>query len=280
MKNIFLTAGVLISLFAAITGCVKEENKVFLESTTKPILSATNVALSLSFANKDNPLTTVNWTNPNYRTNTGITSNTVVYLLEMDRLGNNFGTNKKTYRFEGDLSKAFTVGEFNDLLLNDLQLTPGVGTAVQARIFATLSGTGAKIMSNTIIFSCTPYAIPPKVTPPSSNQLFITGSATGGWMNGGDSPTSAVALSKKFTRVSATLYELASLSIVGGEEYLLIPAYGDWSNKYGYTGAGAANNPEQDDFRDGGNNFKAPASSGNYKITVDFQRGKYTFIRL
>ena len=90
MKKIILSIAIAASLFAVITGCAKEENKVYLESTTKPTLSATNVALMLSFANKDNPLTTLNWTNPNYRTNTGITSNTVVYLLEMDKLGNVF----------------------------------------------------------------------------------------------------------------------------------------------------------------------------------------------
>jgi hypothetical protein len=95
-------------------------------------------------------------------------------------------------------------------------------------------------------------------------------------MAGGDPEN----LSQKFTRVSRTLYVLNSLALNGGQSYLFVPAYGDWGHKYGGLGANNANNVDGDDFKPEGGDLKAPAVSGNYKIEVDFQRGKFTLTKL
>jgi starch-binding outer membrane protein SusE/F len=256
----------------------KVENKVVFEGGTTPVLSASTTTPVLAFAQALNPSLSLSWTNPNYRYNTGISSAAVTYLLEMDLQGANFGSaRKKVFSLSPDVMKGFTVGEFNDVLLNDLQLTPGMAATIQARVISTINGTAGRLISNVINLNVTPYAIPPKVTPPASLKLYITGAATpASWMNGGDPEVVA----QRFTRISNTLYELPSLNINGGNSFLFVPVYGDWSNKFGFTGAGNMNNPDGDDFRDGGNDFKAPAVSGAYKITVDFQRGKYTFTKL
>jgi hypothetical protein len=66
----------------------------------------------------------------------------------------------------------------------------------------------------------------------------------------------------------------------------LLPRYGTWSafppdpEKYGFTGGNNLNNPLGDDFKAFGGDFRAPAESGTYKITVDFQRGKTSLVKL
>ncbi len=118
----------------------------------------------------------------------------------------------------------------------------------------------------------------PKIILPVNGELFITGSATpGGWMGTGDASLPA----QKFVQKNSSLYEIASIYLKGGESYLLVPVYGNWNDKYG--GMGSANNsnsPDGDIFVKEGSDLKSPATTGNYKITVDFQVGRYTLTRL
>jgi starch-binding outer membrane protein SusE/F len=95
-------------------------------------------------------------------------------------------------------------------------------------------------------------------------------------MGGGDPEANAVTAGQKFTQVSPTKYVINSVQLNGGQSFLFVPAYGDWGNKFGYTGAGNANNVNGDTFKANGNDLKAPAATGNYKIEVDFQLGTYT----
>ena len=61
---------------------------------------------------------------------------------------------------------------------------------------------------------------------------------------------------------------------------MFLPVNGSWNTKYGGIGANNTNNPNEDDFREGGGDLKAPPISGTYKIEVDFQRGKYKLTKL
>jgi hypothetical protein len=76
------------------------------------------------------------------------------------------------------------------------------------------------------------------------------------------------------------LYVLNSIALNGGQSYLFVPLYGDWNAKYGGVGANNTNNVNGDDFRANGGDLLAPPVSGNYKIEVDFQRGKFTVTKL
>ena len=79
--------------------------------------------------------------------------------------------------------------------------------------------------------------------------------------------------------VSPTKFEI-TLPLTGGGSYLFLPVNGDWSAKYGALGANNTNNPNGDDFKPGGGDLIAPGVSGDYKIEVDFQRGKFTLTKL
>jgi starch-binding outer membrane protein SusE/F len=266
-------------LLALMWSCEKEENKIFYEGGTAPVLTASRTGnIPLSFATKDQEAIKLSWTNPNYQFTTGISSQNVSYLVEIDTTGANF-TNpaKKVLALTNDLSLSITQEQLNDYLLNQLQLKAGMSHNIEIRVKSSLASNAVPLYSNVMKFAVTPYAIPPKVTPPASGKLFITGGATpAGWMGGGD-PELA---SQKFNQVSSTMYVLPSIALKGGESYLLVPVYGNWDNKYGALGANNSNNPDGDDFKAGGGDLKAPAASGNYKIEVDFQRGKFTVTKL
>ena len=110
-------------------------------------------------------------------------------------------------------------------------------------------------------FTVVPYK---GATIPAS--LFIVGDATpGGWGNPVPVPT------QQFTRLNSVQYQIASLPIVAGKSYLLLPKNGDWGNKYGVNDNSIAG------LADGGfigynasQNIPGPAVAGNYKIDVNF----------
>jgi hypothetical protein len=270
----------MVAVATGILSCEKDENRNYLENGTPPVLSATQTtSIPLSFATADNEAVTVSWTNPNYEFTTGTSSQDVSYVLEIDTVGAHFTNPKRqSVAISKDLSRTFKQSELNDILLNQLQLTVGRPHQIEMRVTSTLVAASAPLKSNTLKFTVTPYAIPPKVAPPASGKLFITGGATpASWQCGCGEAELA---SQRFTQVSPTLYVLPSITLKAGESYLFLPQYGSWNAKYGFTGSGNANNVDGDDFKDGGNDIKAPAVTGNYKIEVDFQRGKFTVTKL
>lgn len=266
-------------LLAFLWSCEKKESKIFFEGGTAPVLTASRTGnIPLSFATKDQEAVKLSWTNPNYQFTTGTSSQNVSYQVEIDTTGANFtNPSKKVLALTNDLSLSITQDQLNDYLLNQLQLKTGMSHNIEMRVKSSLASNAVPLYSNVMKFTVTPYAIPPKVTPPASGKLFITGAATpAGWMGGGDPEVAT----QKFNQVSSTMYVLPSIALKGGESYLLVPVYGNWDNKYGALGANNSNNPDGDDFKAGGGDLKAPAASGNYKIEVDFQRGKFTVTKL
>lgn len=234
----------------------------------------------MAYANRDLPAVTLNWTNPEYRLNTGPNSQTVTYLLEIDTLGANFTNPRKvTFSFNGALSRTLTQGELNNSLLVGMRLQADREYTLEMRVTSSLGLGVAALVSNRLTLRVMTFSIPPVVDPPLSGRLWITGSATpANWMSNGSTPPTSP--SQEFTRVSNTRFVINSLALNGGGSFLLVPNYGDWGDKYGFTGGGNQNNPMGDTFRRGGNDFQGPATSGNYRIEVDFQLGTYTLTRL
>lgn len=274
MKNILKP--ILFLLVAVVLfSCEKDENQVVFDGGTAPKLTASATTIPLSFANKDLPALTLNWTNPDYKFNTGVSSQNVSYLIEVDTVGANFTNPKKqSFTVASDLSRTFTQGEFNDFLLNQLQLKVSMPHNIEVRVTSRLGANTVPLVSNKLSFTVTPFAIPPKVAVPASGKLFLVGGASpGGWNNPVPEP------SQEFVRIDATTFRI-TLRLTANESYLFLPVNGSWSAKFGFAGANDANNVNGDDFRAEGGDMKAPATSGNYRIEVDFQRGKFTLTKL
>ncbi len=262
-------------MLTASWSCEKDDAKVFFEGGTPPTLTSTaTTSIPLVFATAGEQALRLTWTNPNYTFNTGVSSQDVKYELQLDTAGANFTNPKmKTLSISKELGYTFTQSELNDYLLNTLELKPGMVHDLEFRVKAFLGQRSVPLFSNVVKLKATPYAIPPKVTPPPSGELYIVGNATpGGWNNPVPSP------SQKFTRVSETLYEL-TVPLTGGASYLLLPVNGSWDAKFGAMGGNHSNNVNGDDFKANGGDLLAPDAPGTYKISVDFQRGKFTVTR-
>ena len=270
MKTLLKLSASLLFTPLIFTGCKKDETKLYFTGGTPPQLTAVAGA-DVNYSNTDKVSLTLNWTNPDYSFTTGVSSLDVTYNIEIDTVGSNF-TNpaKKVITVNKDLSYSFKSSELNDIMLNQLNLEDSVAHTLELRVISSLTNNSVPLTSNPVQYTASPYTIPPKVTPPASGELFITGSATdSGWMASGDAPVE----NQKFTQVSPTLYEIV-IPLVDGS-YTFVPVYGDWNNKYGIK---TKNDPAEvygGDFQVGGEDILAPPA-GTYKIEVNFQTGKFT----
>lgn len=281
MRHIFQLLFSSIFLLAIIS-CKKAENKVYFEGGTPPQLSASTSNVVLEPGTESNVALVLNWTNPDYDFTTGISSQDVTYSLEMDTMGGNFSSsNKVTTVIAKDTRKVYTVGELNGILGNTmvLQLDPRRSYTLQARVTSSISvsggGAAAKLTSNVISFTTKPFAPPPKVPPPTNGTLWATGDAfASGWGNPLPAPYD---VSQQFTKVSNTLYE-ATVSMVGGGGYKLIQIQGDWGTQYHMLAGGTwqGGNIEK---KDSDPQFPGGPTAGTYKITVDFQLGKFSVVK-
>jgi hypothetical protein len=172
-----------------------------------------------------------------------------------------------------EMQTVLTVGEINTFLAK-LGLAENVSHDIEMRVKASLVNGSVPLYSNTITFSAIPY-LDVAVPLPFTGDLFLVGDATaGGWNNPVPEAT------QKFTKTGSTTYEI-TVPLIGGKEYLVLPKNGSWDNKY------AVKDKTVPGLNEGGafgynlsDNFPGPATSGNYKITLDFKVGKFKVTKL
>ena len=284
MKN-FLKSVIAFSMLTLLfISCKKEENQVIYNGGTNPILSASASPASLTLLkiNELNTWSNFNWTNPNYKFNTGISSQDITYTLQFDTVGANFtNPNIQEIAISKDLSTVVTVKQINNSLAK-LLLNENQPHNIEIRIKSSLTNNSAVLYSNALKFILVPYldvavTLPENLPSQGANNgdLFLVGDATnGGWSNPVPVPT------QKFTRTSSVLYEII-VPLVGGKQYLMLPKNGDWGNKYAVANNTLAGLNAGGDFGANKNdNFPGPTVSGMYKIVVNFQTGKFTVTRL
>ncbi len=221
MKKI-LKLMILSSLLLTVLGaCNKDENKDYFLGGTPPVMTAVSNtsadSIQMKAADSTKTALSLSWTNPNYKFTTGTNSQDVTYQLQIDTTGANF-TNPlmKVISVSKDLGLAITESQLNDYMLNQLGLAVNVIHHLDMRVISSLGTNAVPLISNTVKFSATPYAIPPKVPPPVTGNLYLVGDATlGGWNNPVPVPA------QQFTRVSPTLYQI-TVQMIGGKQYLFL----------------------------------------------------------
>lgn len=273
MRHLFRFISFSLLLTIVFSACKKDENQIFYLGGKSPVLAVSIASpLVLDINNKNSPAITFSWTNPDYQLTTGLSSQDVLYVLQIDTANGGFKSSKlQEIAISKDLSKMFTTKEFNTLLVA-LGVAENVAKPLDIRIKSSLINSSAILYSNTAKLTVTPYL---DVIYPVPSALYITGAASPlNWQCGcgSDGPGT----SQKFTQTSATTFELTVI-LNGGQSYLLLPAYGSWSAKYG--GAGSSNNSNNvagDDFKPNGSDLLSPPLTKSYKITVEFKTGKFT----
>lgn len=269
-NNKFLLSVVLLVL--AIAGCKKDENRVVFQGGTAPQLTSNYTGpLALTIPDRNKPAFTLNWTNPNYNFNTGVSSRNVSYTIQFDTVGANFtNPNKQEISVSNDLSRSFTVDDFNKIMAR-MNIAPEVKHNIEVRVVSNIDG-AVPIQSNSVKFNnivpFEDFAIPP----PTTNELYITGDATASsWTN---SPPA----SQKAVRVSRGEYYII-MNFQSGKFYKFLSTMGAWQPQYGGNNAsggdigynlGGGSDPDA---------IPTPSESGTYKVTLNFTTGKYTVVK-
>jgi starch-binding outer membrane protein SusE/F len=260
-KLLILATGVTFGLIA----CDKTKSLPFYGTGTNTVLTVSATTVAPLPADSNNTALTLNWTYPYHNTD----STNIKYTIEIDSTGKNFAR-ATTKVVMAALSTAFKAKELNAILLS-YGYAFNVPVDMDVRVTSSYSNNNEKLASNIIKVKMTPYKIPPKVALPTSLKLFIVGDATaGGWNNPVPVP------SQELARLDETTWG-GVFQLTGAKQYLLLPVNGDWGHKFSVANNSAPGLSAGGDFGyDLNDNFPGPATTGLYKIMVDFQAGKFS----
>ena len=264
-KLINIGSSMVLAVMMMMASCEKIEPLTIYNTAGNAFLTASAATIAPAPADSLKTVLSYTWTYPNY----SVDSLTVKYIVEIDSAGRNFSKASQKV-LSGKLAASFTAKELNEIAL-------GFGFQynklynMEVRIISSMANNNERKFSNTVALRYTPYVVPPKVTPPTSKQLFLVGSATaGGWNNPVPVP------SQQFNRIDSVTYE-GTFYMKGGQQYLCLPVNGDWSNKYSVKDNNAAGLSKGGDFGFNlSDNFPGPDKTGMYKLRMDFQSGKFT----
>lgn len=265
MRSIIKLLLIITGITAFLSSCDKVADLPFYGTGTSPSLAISSTNIAPLAADSDKVALTLTWTDAKYATD--VTN--VKYTIEIDSAGKNF-SNPASKVVIGKLSTTFTAKELNIILLNrGYTINSTVGLDV--RVTSSYTNNNQKLSSDLIRIKYTIYKVPPKVPVPTSGRLFLVGDASqGGWNNPVPVP------SQEFVKLDETTWG-GIFQLNGGKQYLLLPVNGDWGNKFAVANNSVTGLSSGGDFGFNLNdNFPGPATSGLYKIMVDFQTGKFT----
>ncbi|MEO6354978.1 MAG: SusE domain-containing protein [Ferruginibacter sp.] len=271
MKNIFKYLLLATGILFLYSSCKKVDDLPYYANGSAVTLTSSASAIAPPTADSNKTAVTFSWSNPKYAADSAATK----YIIQIDSSGRNF---KKAISktITGSLSYSYIAKELNAVLLS-LGFAYNTAYDVDVRIVSSYANNNEQYQSNVLKLKMTPYVTPPKVVPPVSNALFLVGSATaGGWGNPVPVPA------QQFIRVDSVDYQ-GTFFLNGGGQYLLLPVNGNWDSKFAVQDNTIAGLSAGGDFglnagSDFGANFPGPAASGMYKITLDFQHGKFTVV--
>lgn len=261
-KLLILPAMVALSL----VGCDKKQDLSTYGNGTMPVLTSSTNTLAPVATDSLKKVLGLAWTNPKYASD----STTYKYVVEIDSAGRNF-SKAYTHTVTGAKVDSFTAKELNTALLN-WGFAFNTAYDVEIRVTSSYANNNEQLRSNVIRIKMTPYKVPPKVALPTTSRLFIVGDATTfGWTN---DPTPAFPAARELVRLDETSWGgIFYMNGTGG--YKFLQTQGVWSTQFHMMTGGTVNsgNFVQEDADP---SFPSPTTAGWYKISLDFQTGKYT----
>jgi hypothetical protein len=260
----YILTGGLLALVGA--SCTKTTNAYYGNGST-PTVKVSTTTLTPATADSLNNILTISWTNPHYATD----SSTELYTIQIDSSGRNFAK-AVSLQVSGSLLDSISAKQLNTIALG-FGFSFNVAYKMDIRVVSSYANNNEQLMSNTVTITYTPYLIPPKVTPPPGNVLFLVGSATAGaWNN----PVNAI--TQQFTEVDSVTYQ-GTFYLSGGGAYDFLPVNGSWNTKYNVASSSVTGLAEGGAFQYStgpGQDIPGPSLSGVYQITVNFQTGLFT----
>lgn len=174
MNNLFTRlAGLGLAATFLLASCEKEEDKVTLNMSASPQLTASATTANITAATASQPAVTYTWTAANFGYPAAVT-----YTLQFAKKGTNFAKVQE-YNVGTELSKSFTIGELN-ALYNGLDCNIGavVSTPLDVRVKASVGNAVNPTYSALAGITAAPY----QAQSAPADQWAVIGSATpGGW---------------------------------------------------------------------------------------------------
>jgi starch-binding outer membrane protein SusE/F len=260
----------ITSVALLLTACEKADIISTVGNGKAPVLTASTAAVAPTATDSNTVSLKLDWTTPAYAS---ADPATYKYIVQIDSAGKNFAKGWSA-ELTGSRTLSFIAKDLNKALLDVFGFQFNVAYDMDVKVTSSYANNNEKLTSNVLRIKMTPYKTPPKVVPPASNKLFIVGDATqGGWTNPVPTP------SQELTKIDSVTYGGIFYFNGGGNQFLILPVNGDWSNKLaiadnnlpGIRDAGvffASTGP--------GDNFRSPQTAGWYKLMLDFQLGRYT----
>ncbi len=264
MKTLkFIMALVLAGIF--FTACTKEGPLLNYKTGDVPMLQARFTPSNPQPRDSNQYVYRSTWSYPDFGTEVA----NMKFITQIDVVGNNFA-NPLTSTVLGSFYDSIQAKVINKFLL-DRGYAFGASVPMESRLIASYANNNDLKISNSVPLTFVVYKVPPKVALPSTGRLFLVGNATqGGWNNPVPAP------SQEFARINETTFS-GVFQLNGGAQYLALPVNGSWDNKYAVANNSLAGLSAGGDFGFNFNdNFPAPAADGIYKITFDFQTGKFS----
>lgn len=261
LNKIWLLALGLLVMVA----CEKKEDLPFFDNGAAPALTSSAATIAPPVSDSNKVVLTLNWTDPGFATPTQKSK----YIVQIDSSGRNFSKAVSRELFDS-LNTSFLAKELNNILLG-WGFEYNKAYDIDFRVISSYANNNDQKVSNTLKVNIKTYKIPPKVAVPSSGKLYIVGDATaGGWTNPVPTPT------QELTKIDSVTYG-GIFNLIGGKQYLILPVNGDWGFKYSVVSNTVPGLSSGGDFgANHSDNFPGPATSGLYKIVLNFQSGKFT----
>lgn len=105
-------------------------------------------------------------------------------------------------------------------------------------------------------------------------KLVVVGGATPwGWNNSVDNP-------QKLKQLNAAEWQIATINLKANDGYLILPEPGNWGKKYGVPNNSLESAKMEGTFKPEGQDFKSPATAGDYRILMNFVTEQYRLTKL
>lgn len=246
----------------------------YANGTPPVVLTASAAAVAPVSSDSDKKVITFSWTDPKYANVSGTTK----YTIEIDSTGRNFSKAVVAKVAYGRLDTNFLAKELNYMLLNQFGYAYNTDYGLDVRVISSYSNNNERYYSNTVKFNFKTYTVPPKIALPGSGKLWLNGgAATWSWTGAPPMPQS------EFSKIDSVTFG-GTFYLSGAGQFLVLGQNGGsnpYDQKYAIPDASAPFAQSAGDFKfyppgTGGDNFKAPNTSGWYNIIMNFQTGKYT----
>ena len=261
MKKTVLTKILALSSLSLLMlqACKKDGTKVTTNGGTPGALNANATTLVLD-KNKLTDTTKVvnfNFSSANYGFSAAVTN-----TLQIDALSDNWAKPTSVTLPTKITSLGYSTADFNNLLLK-LNLPAGTASQVQVRVVHTVSTSVAPIYTNVVTMTVTPFNL--------TSWLYITG-AFASWQNPGPLEDSLISVTGNGIYTGIINFNATGS---GSNQFLVLPAK-KWDHKYATTDP-SSQTPSSTVKYDASNNFNAPATNGQYIVTVNLNNNTISF---